>query len=415
MGLLIYILNAVLYIILLFFIYKNKKTLVFPLAVLFLISAFCSILYYGTPLYENLTERKNDVPSYMALLFIYVNFIIYIYPLYKVKLYGDSIPYYKGVVIFTEFLGIIAIIPTIEMVQLLLHTSVTDMAEQYELNQTESVDIGSQLSSIARNCNGIITWFSYITPVLFFYVVTQKAKIHIILLGLFALLEPTLGPILRGGRGQLFMLVMLVIFNYVLFYIFFPNSTKRKLSRIGIIAIILVIFLLVSMTLARSSSETDLALLQIFRYVGEGFVNFAETGWYSERFTGGHSIFNGTGFTWMKEFGDFFQQRDWQGMTNYMKIRMYVYYTVFGDYYLDFGLLGALLFNLFISIIFFKKINNKHYKLYVLIIINIYARIGMNGIYCYYYMNYMEFLLFSLLVTYLLYLYENQFSIKKRK
>lgn len=418
MDIFIYIINVALYVGFLVYLYRKKSlrtNCALPLAGLFAISSICAVLYYETPLYWALTESGGKRSSLCALLFIFINFVIYITPLSKLNSTGYKLPYYKHIVYFTVFLGIVAILPTIEFASMLSQFSVTDMAEQYELNQTETVDFGKKMSFLGRSCNGILTWFSYITPVLLFYVIAVNAKKKIVFLAAVAFIEPILGPMMRGGRGQLFLLVMLLVFNYLLFYNYFSESSKKVISKIGFVSICLVALLLVSMTIARTAtsdatSDINIVLSAIYRYIGEGFVNFAETGWYTDKFTDGLSIFNGTGYTWMSELGDYFQQRDWQRLTQYMGFRMYVYYTVFGDYYLDFGPIGGLLFNAVLSYSFYRIVSKKNAKLYILIIINLYARIGMNGIYCYYYMNYMDFLLFTFLVIYLLKIHENRFN-----
>ena len=64
------------------------------------------------------------------------------------------------------------------------------------------------------------------------------------------------------------------------------TSSFANLSNTSIlVGCILIAIFMVSMTIARSSNESDLALSQIYRYLGEGFVNFAETGWYINNHT----------------------------------------------------------------------------------------------------------------------------------
>lgn len=407
----LYILNALLYVALFIFIYKGHlcgKWYVLPLVGLFAFSSICSILYYGTPLYYSLTERGTNQVSFEGLLYILINFIIFLIPLLKLNIAAQNLKHYDSIIKFAVFLGVVAIIPTFEILRLLLNTNVSDMADQYELNQTESVNVMTQLSIVARYCNSILTWFAYFTPVLLFYVISQKAKKYIILLAFLAFIEPVLGTLLRGGRGQLYMLIMLLVYNYFLFNNFFSDTVRKSIRKIGIFFSFVSVVLLISMTVARASSDTDLAMSQIYRYLGEGFVNFAETGYYSDKCSWGLSIFNGTGYTWMKDLGEYFQGRNWQYLTQYMGIRMYVYYTVFGDYFLDFGFIGGLVFNSFLAFVIYTLIVNKKAKLYIFLIVNLYARIGINGIYCYFYMNYMEFLLFSFLLVILLYLYERK-------
>lgn len=409
----IYIINFAAYVVLLYFLFKSKlpgKKIVILIVGLFIVSSFSTILFLNTPLYYTLSERIDD-PSILALFYLYINFLIYLIPISKVEIKDVSkLPRYNYLVYFTIFLGFVSILPAIENTIRLLDFGVEDMAEAYQDSRGEDGirDTRSQFSVLGRFLNGISSWFSYFTPALFFYVIKLKEKFYVIMLALIAFINPILPSFFVGARGALFHLFFTFILYYLIFKDVFSLKIRVLIKKIGLVVCILIAIFMVSMTIARSSNESDLALSQIYRYLGEGFVNFAETGWYINNHTWGYSIINGTGNTIMSEFSDFFEARDYLMLENITKIRMYVYYTVFGDYYLDFGMVGGIIFNYLLSILFWKSINNGFNRLSSIIILNMYARIGFNGIYCFAYMNYLEFVCFSIFILWILKRYEQR-------
>lgn len=370
-------------------------------AILF-VASVCSVLYFESPVYYAISERGGNDISIPALIYVFIGFVIYLYPITKLNFSGKIIyPVFgrkDGISIAIVVVGLLSMIPFVENLNVVANMSAIDMAEAYELKQHEDVDTRSHLSTIGHFCNGIVMWLKYITPLLLFYAIATRRKLYVIILSSLALLTPVLLGMMSGGRGPIYALCTILMLNFILFRAYFDgDAIKRFLSIGGILGALLTIILTL-MTFARNEGETDVAVNQITRYIGEGWVNFAETGWYTEVHTGGHSIFNGTGATFMKDISDFFESRHWEQLSAFTHMRMWVYYTIIGDYYIDFGLIGGLLFTSLLALIFYKTVYQRPNYFSSLIIINLYAKIGLTGYGCFCYMNYAEFVLFTLLV-----------------
>ena len=87
---------------------------------------------------------------------------------------------------------------------------------------------------------------------------------------------------------------------------------------------------------------------------------------------------------------------------------MYVYYTVFGDYFIDFGIIGGIIFNSLIAWTFYSFVKNRFTNISSIIAANLYAKIGFNGIYCFAYMSRFEFVFFTIVCILILRHFENR-------
>ena len=404
-----------------YFIYNLKskasgKSYAFLVLGIFALSSLFSIFYYDSDLYYTLTEATHGI-SPIALLYLFIGFLILTYPLrtYK-KIDTINVPKIgrqNAITIIFIILGILSIVPFFENLHRAIEMSGQNMADVYFDRQGTTMDTRSHLSTIGRFCNGVITWFQYFVPVGFFYFIQQKKKWYwIVLVGLGAL-NPVLQGIIFGGRGALFQSFCVFIFNYIVFYNSFSKKTKKIITYIGIGILSIFVIVLITMTLARAGGESDIALQGIYRYIGEGFVNFGETGWYVTRHTDGYIIFNGTGYTFLKYVSPYFDARDYVALGNHMGIRMYVYYTVMGDAFLDFNVIGGLVFLFLLAAIFKFSTKRTYNNFSSIVLLNLYAKIGFNGIYCWAYMYSLDYILFTLIVIIVLRLFERRGNIVK--
>lgn len=416
---LILFLNFIVYLV--YFVYNQNskasgKNYAMLVLAIFALSSLFSIFYYKSDLYYKITEATHGI-SWVALVYLFAGFLILTYPLRTYKQVDNIVVPIFGrenllSVIFI-ILGILSIVPFIENFSRAIEMSGQNMADVYFDRQGTTMDTRSHLSFIGRICNGIINWFQYFLPVGFFYFLQQKKKWYWTLLVGLGALNPVLLGILFGGRGALFQSFCVFVFNYIVFYKSFSKKTKKKISFIGLGVVGTFAIILIIMTFARASGDSNIAMQGIYRYIGEGFVNFSETGWYVTRHTDGFSIFNGTGYTFLRYISPFFEARDYIALGNHMGIRMYVYYTVMGDAFLDFNVFGGLCF-LAILAGLFKYFTYKKYNYFSsIILLNLYAKIGFNGIYCWAYMYCLDFILFTLIIVAVLRIFERKRIVRK--
>lgn len=401
------IINILLYILFLYFNYRSGykgKNLIIIIAALFLLSSICTLLFYDTFLYQNLTEKRYAPFSLWAILYLFINFVIYSSPIQSYNMNGNGIdmPNLKYFNYTICCLGLISIVPFWENMKAVLGMNSVSLVDSYYDKISGDFNARKHLSSIGRICNGVILWFQYITPILFFYTLLYSKKKVYICLSFIAFINPVLLGILGGGRGALFQTFCVLLFNYILFYDHFSKRSKQYINIIGIVICLSITIVLIYITFSRAEGNFDFALQQIYRYLGEGFANFGEVGWYVQNHTNGHNVINGTGNTFISDLTDYFDSRDYEKLALVTKMRMYVYYTVFGDYYIDFGALGGILFNLLLACIFKYVTSGKENSISSIILLNLYARIGFSGIFCFVYMYRIDFILFTLLVVFLL-------------
>lgn len=407
--------NILLYVLLAVKFYKGRNTVgrnaSLLVVVLFLLSAICSYLYYDSPLYYNLTERKVNTLSVISLLYLALGLYIYCKPMltYDInkkivfsRLWKLDISY------LFVFLGVCSLFPIVENLNSILHMSAADYASAYMDVRTGDFNSRVHFSSLGRFFNGICSWFQYITPVGVFFMIAQRKKWYLIFLAFLAMINPILGSMLSGGRGALFQSVCVITFNYFIFKNYFSPKLNRKIREFGVAFIVCVAAILFVFTFARAEGDNDMAFSQIYRYLGEGFVNFSETGWFVQNHTQGYSCINGTGYTFLRDVSPYFEARDYSQLGEFTRMRMYVYYTVFGDYFIDFGVFGGILFNILLGYSCYIFIKRKMNYLSSIIIVNLYAKIGFNGIYCFAYMYYAEFVLFTIICAFIMRGFENK-------
>lgn len=409
--------NAVLYALFFVFILCRKyegKYMATVIAGIFLLSSFFSCMYYDTGLYNMLSERVATRSfSFSALLYVFSLFVIYTIPVLTYKKIKSNLISSRYLYYFVLILGVLSILPMLENLKHLLTFGNSGFADVYNDKFSEDFDSRAHFSSLGRICNGLTTWFQYFTPVLFFYIVVKYPRdLKVWALSFCAFLNPVLTNLTYGARGALFQLVCVLIFNYFLFFGLFSQKTHTILKRVGLFTVAGGGALLLLVSIMRYSGSDSLVFDMISRYMGEGFVNFAEKGWYVHVHTDGRSCFNGTGFTFMSNFSDFFDSRDYVQLSTITQMRMYVFYTVFGDYFIDFGVFGGLFFCALLSVCVYLFVKRKWNRLSSILMLNLYAKIGFNGIFHFEYMSRLEFLMFTLLIVFVLRWYENYVLLK---
>lgn len=408
----IFIVNAIAYILLFFFIKKkvsrNGKYLALLICFVLVLSSLCSIAYFESPLYDVLTQRGQNEISIIALIYLFVGFLIYLKPITKLNIGNEIVfPKFGGkdvISIVIVVVGVLSIIPFLENLSKVGSMSALDFAEAYEMKQHDTLDTRGHLSPIGHFCNGIVSWLVYVNPLLFFYAIVKKKNAFIIGLSVLSLLNPVLLGLMTGARNPLYELMTILALNFILFKPMFSRQViKRVLMVSAVIGALMIVFLFI-LTFGRD--EGDLAIQQIYRYIGEGFVNFAETGWYVDTHTWGHSMFNGTGNTFWSDVSNFFDQRDYERLGMIAHIKMYVYYTVVGDFFLDFGAVGGYIFAILLASLFYLGIKRNPTSFSSFILINLYCRIGLLSYSCFAFMTHLEFVLFALIIFFLCRFYE---------
>lgn len=351
---LITIANFLLYI--LFWCYiKKQGNFIIPnvfMTSTWVLSALSSVFYYSSPLFQmTATGHKPIITPYIlifCLLFI----------MYKgVELYDSSykIKEYRGPLLNPLILlvAISSYLPFIESCKELLVGSFNfiNIAETKESFYQGELDSRYYMSWLGARFNSISVRGYFLIPILFFYYICFAKKTNkFIVIGLIlAILNPVLNGLIIGGRGVMLSTALYFGFIYILFKSMLPFSFKRILKWIVIIGVsfFALIFILTTIYRFSSNAYNDYSVTDWFiRYLGESMVNFNTECWYYKE--------NTYGLNSIAYYCENDGLRDYQKLEQITKVRMNVYYTMFGDLMLDFGIIGTILIVCFISYIAYK-------------------------------------------------------------
>lgn len=406
------ILNFLLYTF--FFLYIKKKK--FPsfnelsfIILLWMISSATTIGYYFSSAYY---ITSNNI-SFLGLLYIFICFALSITPFYRsnsstIKCIKD--PNHKFFLFFILLCSLTSYIPVIEtIIHLIKGGAISDssaLADIHQSDKTYLYDATSYLDWIGKKLHRIQILFLYLSPILLFeYIRIAKGKInYIILIGLvFSTFYSPLFRLAQGARFSLVQIVCFIVFLYFLYKPFLTAKIKKILFYFGVTILTFLFIIFVGITIYRfgdSSAFADRGVSfegLIFRYAGESFANFSGDMFWADHFTNGYSSF----YTLLSDvFGSFKDRHEIiETTTGY---RPHVFYTVFGDFYTDFGFIGTFIL-LFLILFYLKKIAQRNgiISFANIIVISLWALCLINGMFYFCYINDFYSFIFAITVAFI--------------
>lgn len=245
-------------------------------------------------------------------------------------------------------------------------------AERHKMitQEGEGISIG-QHSTIIGYITGICTkLYQILYPLAMFYVLLLLKKrtslIKIMLLFSICIAPMLTGYVINGNRAGMFYLLANLAF---FFFIIKDYLSKKQLSKIyllcGILALILLSF---SSSISEERFQhTDIGTAgSVSRYFGEVFPNLGYQYWNEVRnytmgarkFGSYYSLLTGINFN-LQGFDETFSY--WSFFTG---VDCALFKTVFGDLYLEFGTIGALVFASVFSLGMFWLTKNSELSIY---------------------------------------------------
>lgn len=377
--------NALVYFFLFFKYYKKDKGInVFNYLLLFYAGiATMGVVSMYTGIYEDTFGSKSNTSiSIIPYIFCCISYIVFFYPFRKLsKNVEFKMPYIKY---FDVFVSIWIIIMICYCVMMAIEASIsisTGLAEAYEARHIEGeslFDYGDNF--LLRRLRYIGVVFQNCTvPIIILYCLTclkqHKKKYTVITLVILCFLPNFLGALGQGSRGQMFSL-----FNKMIFFVLlFKEQIDRKIKSyiyVGGIAFTLVMLsyslLITTQRLEEKQKETPIA--SIARYFGESFPNLGYTFWDNVKYHPmGERLFPEIfGYSINERFGS--TDESYAYWWNITGVPVLTFKTLFGDLYIEFGVIGALLF-IFLASSLFSKMMNGHITYYNLGIAYIYFQI----------------------------------------
>lgn len=320
-----------------------------------------------------LYEGKGKV-SIEAIVYMLLMFYITMQPIQKSRHLtpANYIPNESKIVALAMYvLAACSILPFLEnIVHLGSGNTISTLSDNYGAQElTASFDARTHMSWLGARFNSVTLLSKYITPILLMnYLTSSKKKQKWIVIGLImGIFNPAIYMFNMGSRWVAIEDIFFFTFLFLLYRKAIPQKISHYIQIIFISVVCILVIGIISITVGRFE-ETDYNISEwIYRYAGEGFVNFSTDMWYTDHTANGMHIF--------RTFYDDAITK----LNNLMRLRMYVFYTYVGDFFADAGVIGCIILCILLSIIGKKAFSHNVYKMHTIFICSMYCKIFLTG------------------------------------
>lgn len=359
---------------------------------LWAISSLAGLLYANSSL---VYQGKGNM-TIMPILFLILMYHLTMSPINRIKFlnrHNYEVIQTPIITITTYILAAASILPFIENVlHIITGQGMSSIGDLYdERSEMTNFDFRSHMTWLGARLNSVTALAKYITPFLFIhYIMTSVSKKKWIIVGLvMGIFNPAISMFNMGSRWTAVEDIIFLIFLISLYRDLLP---RKIIKMVLLIITIIGAFIVIGVgfiTLGRFS-DTDYLLSEwLYRYMGEGFYNFATDMWFVNNHSEGMHLFRG------------FYDNAIAKLNKIMGIRMYVFYTYIGDLYADWGMyitIGiCILMNMFAN----RIINKKRQNIYTVFIICMYCKIFLTGFTYIVYINTMSYVLIAFIFFYI--------------
>lgn len=370
------LINAILYIVT--FLIARKKTGLSPFTFVWGVYSFIAIGGYvivQTGLYEEAfnINTSSDVDLLPYLFNYYCMFILSI-PLLKIpptrieslklpKKLTDKIPF---------IMCLFAVLAFIRLLELSLYGNMNFSERHYQITQEGE---GISLAAGNKLFGLFISLLSYIHkvcyPFVLLYIVYALKKSNMSFLKVAVWVALCLSPSLigyytSGNRAGMFFMVLNLFFFFILFFKQLSFKQRRNTLLLGTILGMILLSFSMSISEERFSHNDIGTVGSILRYFGEDFPNLGYQFWEKTK-----SITFGA-----RQFTDYYsiifnKEFDYQGFDERFAFWSFItgvdcalFKTLFGDLYIEFGTVGALIFCTLLSFGIYLFVKKHPFKLY---------------------------------------------------
>lgn len=383
-------LNFVLFFIPLLYFYKQKKSIVaIYIVAIWTFSALVGIFY-------NSSEYKREgFYNTETLPFIYLAVCLYIslYPLLKqkdsVKEVSCSTPLIEWIIIG---IAVLAYEPFLEMVYNLIDFVISGrfylLGANYDDFASQESESLIHLTKWAKFLCGYFRDFKVATLILFFYYLKRPYRKKWVLIGLFmASIIPMLFNICIGSKTEAIFYVVSFIGFYLLLKDIYAKETLKLLRKliVGISSTAFAVALALSIGRYVVGSNYGDANTSDFlvTYTAESMYNFNENAFHENKKLYGFATMQPVLLSLGITNVSMDDRRDY--IRTQIQSPAHLFYNYIGDFVLDWGLVGAILIILTLSIIFSKVKIGEDVSLSNLFLFGIYVYMLFNGLFyfCY--------------------------------
>ena len=336
------------------------------------------VYIFNENIYQNeiSDHRGLEYLSYVPYLMMYVVMIILLWPLKRIprfELGWES----KKVDCFSNVFLLLMVCHMFFWLHGFQFDAASDLGDAYHMSVSGDLglrygsDIEVVISKILRRLSICIT------PIFFylqFYRISKHQKLGMSLIYIcVGFVVGVVPAILQGSRGSLFFTFFALVFIYMNFKDDIPLKVKKIMYGLVIVSLSVLSFYILAISVNRAKGDSDVAIGRIFRYFGEPFLNLGLVYWnstdihtYGVRYfpkliewVGGFELPDSKyGVDALRDF--------W---TRVYGVNMYYFKTLFGDLYMEFGVVGAYIVSVLIATgtWMVKKIKNPlicHFILY---------------------------------------------------
>ena len=398
----ILLLNSFFYILFFFYLFKRdrfKLTVHSFLISLYAIVAVMGVITFGNGIYEDVFGNQDE--STLSIIpYILCFLAVYIMTRPLAGLTSDSCLTFtrqsvnekiEKYLIYGGFILLIAQVVMFQYAKVRFYGEGLNFADLYINNAVEGEKVASNFNNQFLNFlysklvafNSVFACIFY--TILFNQLVSNRnVIINFFLIVLLFSLNIYI-EIFSANRGGIFFNTMML----VSYYIFFRNSIRhalRKLFYISLgVGICILTFYVLSITYARAGDTNQESINNlVYRYFGEPFPNLGFQIWneqninhpYGKRF-----------FPVLSETSDNYisARRDrtdyW---ARYVGIPMHNFKTLFGDLYVEFGVIYGIFFILIISWLYYRFFIKRIYTIFDLSLVFYYVNACIMGLFvCY--------------------------------
>lgn len=380
-------LNFALYGGLLFVLAKraNKINLSILIVSIWALSAFFGIFYIKSSLY-----REGRFPITMEpFIYLFICLIIAMIPFFRQRTgINKIICNYKYLINISYGFAILSILPLIESFfqfgRLIMNGQFYMLGANYAdvaLGNTTSL---IKYSWFSERCMIVLNYFKLVTPVLFYYFVQNKSRNKTILTGLFsASFVPVLPSLAIGGKTQLTFFCLYFLGLFLFLQSSLSHSSRKFIKKILIILGGIVASLIITLSIGRyiiGSEGSGLGPQEhLFQYFSESMYNFNQNAFHETQKLNGIQSAQPLLLTLGLTNIPLEERREFVSHKIYSPA--HIFYSFFGDLYLDYGSSTTIIILIILAIIFSKIKTEGNIMLYHLVLMGIYIFVMVNSLF----------------------------------
>ena len=346
---LIIVFDAMLYLLtFIYWAFKLKKINAGLGILLIMCMSHVGAIFYYRVLYEFGFDLEFGI---IPFVFLYLMIMMNLYPFLKhdgireIDVTGNE----RFIKVLSIFVILITVEPFFENIKVLL-TSKAEYSDVYDDMREGYLKIYTGFGEMLM---GWSNHFRLFVPIAFFYYLSIEEKKKWIIAGLvMCMANYILYWANYGTRGGILSQAFMYLFSFILFMPLFDPTTIRKVKRWIVIASIPMVLFFALITLSRfnSGSSNKTLVGWILLYSSEGPIKFSNEMWDGEHNTNGDvNLCYLKSLVGLKTFTSFEDRDEYYLAKNGRRIENF--YTYVGDFVSDFGVFGAFVVCLILTLV----------------------------------------------------------------